>query len=483
MGCLKARRDWMNTTDFFRYLFYFSLTLFSVSCITGKNYHRPSLALPGSFGEQKSYSDTNSIADLSWKDFIADPELQQLIDSGINRNYDLQLALQRIGIAYEQVKQAKFLWYPQVDLQLSGQVDRLSENSLNGISTNSFLGKSYVEDYLSQLNLSWEIDIWGKISRQKESALALYLQSYEAAEAVQTQLVSDIAQGFFNLLMLDQQLRVTKENLDLNEHFVQMTRLLYDAGEVTYLAVQQAESQKQSTSLLIPQLEQNISIQENALHVLTGSLPGPVMRQDSLNDLHFQDTLSAGLPVALLSRRPDVRSSEMALVSANAQVGINQANMYPAINITAGAGLESFKASNWFNIPNSLFGIATGTIIQPLFRRRELKTQYETAKLQREEAVIQFRQSVLTAVSEVNNALVQIDKLKEQETLATAQTDTLKAAVSNAQYLFQADMANYLEVVTAQQNALQAQLNLASIRRQKLDAIIELYRALGGGWR
>jgi NodT family efflux transporter outer membrane factor (OMF) lipoprotein len=283
--------------------------------------------------------------------------------------------------------------------------------------------------------------------------------------------------------MLDQQLRVTKENLDLNEHFVQMTRLLFDAGEVTYLAVQQAESQKQSTSLLIPQLEQNVSIQENALQLLTGNLPGPILRQDSLNDMHFQDTLSAGLPVALLSRRPDVRSNEMALVSANSQMGIAQANMYPAINLTAGAGLESFKSSNWFNIPNSLFGIATGTIIQPLFRRRELKTQYETAKLQREEAVIQFRQSVLTAVSEVNNALVQIDKLKEQEVLAKSQTDTLKAAVSNAQYLFQSDMANYLEVVTAQQNALQAQLNLASIRRQKLDAVVELYRALGGGWR
>jgi outer membrane protein, multidrug efflux system len=473
----------MNTTFFFRYIFYIFLMLFSLSCITGKNYHRPSVPLPGRFSEQKSFSDTNSIADISWRDFFTDPELQQLIDSGIGRNYDLQYAMQRIGIAYEQVKQAKLLWYPQVDLQISGQIDRPSANSLNGISTNSFLGKSYIEDYLSQLNLSWEIDIWGKISRQKESTLALYLQSYEAAKVVQTQLVTDISQGFFNLLMLDQQLRVTKENLDLNEHFVQMTRLLYDAGEVTYLAVQQAESQKQSTSLLIPQLEQNVSIQENALQLLTGNLPGPILRQDSLNDMHFQDTLSAGLPVALLSRRPDVRSNEMALVSANSQMGIAQANMYPAINLTAGAGLESFKSSNWFNIPNSLFGIATGTIIQPLFRRRELKTQYETAKLQREEAVIQFRQSVLTAVSEVNNALVQIDKLKEQEVLAKSQTDTLKAAVSNAQYLFQSDMANYLEVVTAQQNALQAQLNLASIRRQKLDAVVELYRALGGGWR
>ncbi len=461
----------------------FVITLLVISCRTGKNYQRPAVVLPDRFMQQQSYSDTSSMADIDWKNFFADPELQQLIDSGIRRNYDLQLALKRIGVAWEQVKQSKLVWYPQLDLQVNGQINRPSENSLNGISANSFLGKSYIEDYIASLNMTWEIDIWGKISRQKESSLARYLYSYEAAKAVQTRLVADIAQGFFNLLMLDQQLSVTKQNLGLNEHFALVTRLLYDAGEVTYLAVQQAVSQKQSTTLLIPQLEQSIAIQENALQVLTGNLPGKIRRQELLNDIHFRDSLSAGLPVAMLSRRPDVRSYEMALVSANAQVGIAQANMYPAINLTAGGGLESFKASNWFNIPNSLFGLATGTILQPIFRRRELKTQFEIAKLEREQAVIQFRQSVLTATSEVDNALVQIDKLKEQETIARSQTDTLKSAVSNAEYLFKSDMANYLEVITAQQNALQAQLNLASVQRQKLDALVELYRSLGGGWR
>src|SRR6185312_5555649 len=459
------------------------LTLLVASCRTGKNYQRPAIVLPEHFNQQTAYADTSSIADINWKNFFTDAALQQLIDSGISRNYDLQLALKRIGVAQEQMKQAKLLWYPQVDLQVSGQVTRPSDNSLNGISANSFLGKSYIEDYIAGLNISWEIDIWGKISRQKESTLALYLQSYEGAKAVQTRLVADIAHGYFNLLMMDQQLAVSKQNLELNENFEKVTRLLYDAGEVTYLAVQQAVSQKQSTSLLIPQLEQNIAIQENAIQLLTGSLPGTIQRQESLNDLHFTDTLTAGLPIALLSRRPDVRSSEMALVYANAQVGIAQANMYPAINLTAGVGLESFKASNWFNIPNSLFGLATGTILQPVFRRRELKTQFEISKLQREQAVIQFRQSVLTATTEVSNALVQIEKLGEQETIARAQTDTLKSAVSNAEYLFKSDMAKYLEVITAQQNALQAQLNLASIQRQQLDAKVELYRALGGGWK
>jgi outer membrane protein TolC len=157
--------------------------------------------------------------------------------------------------------------------------------------------------------------------------------------------------------------------------------------------------------------------------------------------------------------------------------------MYPALNITVGGGLEAFKASNWFNIPGSLFGLAAGSIAQPIFKRKELRTRYEIAKLERENAVTQFKQSVLQATSEVSNALVQIDKLREQELIATAQVHTLHRAVFNAKLLFRSDLANYLEVITAQGNALQAELNLAAIQREQLAAIVELYRALGGGWK
>ena len=190
-----------------------------------------------------------------------------------------------------------------------------------------------------------------------------------------------------------------------------------------------------------------------------------------------------GVPVAILNRRPDVRANEMSLVKANAQVGISQANMYPALTLTAGTGFESIKASNWFNIPGSLFGLAGGTLIQPVLQGRQLKTQFEIAKQQREQAVILFRQSVLTAAIEVSNALVQVSKLKEQEIIAKQRTDTLSAAVGNSQLLFKNDLADYLEVITAQQTALDAQLSLAFIQRAELNARVELYRSLGGGWR
>ncbi|RYE19191.1 MAG: efflux transporter outer membrane subunit [Sphingobacteriales bacterium] len=452
------------------------------ACKVGKNYQRPDVQLPKQFGTV-SYADTNSIANTAWKQFFTDTTLQNLIDKGIKYNYNLQIAIKRIDIAQQQVKQAKLLLLPQLNLQVAGQYNRPSKNSLNGLSASSFLKSDHIENYIAGLNLSWEIDTWGKIRRQKEAVLAQYLQTYEGTRAVQTQLVADIAQGYYNLLMLDKQLNIAQTNLRLSDSTLKLTQLLKNAGEVNLLAVQQADAQRQSTALLVPQLEQSIAIQENALQLLTGQLPAAIARNANLEDEAFPAELNTGLPAAIVSRRPDVRASEMALVAANAQVGVAQGNMYPSLTLTASGGIESFKSSNWFNIPGSLFGIGTGTILQPIFRNRALKTQYEVSKIEREQAVLQFRQSVLNAVGEVTNALVQTEKLGEQRQIATGQVDTLKNAIKNAQLLFKSDMANYLEVITAQTNALQAELNLASIQRQQLGAAVELYRSLGGGWR
>ena len=448
----------------------------------GKDFQRPDVELPKQFNEV-SYGDTSSVADMEWKKFFTEPELQQLIETGIANNFDLSLAVKRIDIAQQQVKQSKTLQLPELDFVVAAQTTRPSDNSLGGKSTMSFLGKNHVENYSAAINLSWEADVWGKIRRQQEATLATYLQTYEAAKAVQTKLIADIAQGYFNLLMLDKQLAIAKQNLTLRDSFLVATRMLYQGGVVTSLAVQQAESQKQTTALLIPSLEQDIAIQEHALQILIGHLPETLMRHAVMDQMVIPDNLSAGLPVSMVSRRPDVRSAEMALKVANAQVGVAQANMYPALNITAGAGFESFKSSNWFNIPNSLFGLAAGSIAQPIFLRRELKTRFEIAKIEREQAVIQFRQSVLNATGEVADALTQMDKLKEQKIIATAQVDTLNHAVFNAQLLFKSDMANYLEILVAQTNVLLAELNLASIERQELSAKVELYRSLGGGWK
>jgi NodT family efflux transporter outer membrane factor (OMF) lipoprotein len=327
------------------------------------------------------------------------------------------------------------------------------------------------------------LDVWGKLRRQREVAVENYLQSYEASRAVQTTLVAGIANTYFNLLMLDAQLRIARRNLLLGDTVVQMMQLQKQAGQVTELAVQQAEAQRQTAALLVPQLEQEVAVQENTLRILTGELPGHIRRSTNLQQFTVPDELPAGIPAAMISRRPDVRASEMALRAANARVGAAQGELYPSLRITAAGGINAFEASKWFTMPASLFGTVAGGIVQPLLNKRQLKTQLEVAKVQREQAVIGFRQSALNAIGEVSNALVRLDKLESRHRIAAEQVNTLHQAIYNAGLLFKSGLATYLEVITAQSNSLQAELNLADVHRQQLDAMVELYRSLGGGWR
>ncbi|AZB00080.1 efflux transporter outer membrane subunit [Chryseobacterium joostei] len=460
----------------------FALAIGSVSCVSKLAYTEPDLPLPEKF-QYTATADTASIANLEWKQFFNDPILQGLIEKGIKNNYDLQIALKQVASSQEKLKQAKYMQYPDVGFGVSAQISKPSKNSMNGQSLNLFLGQSHVEDYNAAFNLSWEADIWGKIKNQQEVSRIQYLQTYEGSKAIQTQVIAAIAQGYYNLLMLDKQLGIAKSNLELSSNTLMITQKMWESGDTTSLGVQQAAAQKQATELLISQLEQNIAIQENALSILVGETPNKVNRTIEMSDTSLPQNITAGLPAAMVSRRPDVRQQELVLLESNAMVGIAQANMYPALKITANGGVNSFKIDNWFQIPASLFGSVLGGLTQPIFQKRQLKTDLEVAKIQREKNVLAFRQSVLNAVGEVSDALVSNENLKIQEQKATEQSTTLKDGIKSAQLLYRGGSANYLEVITAQGNSLQAELNLASIKRQRLSSIVDLYRALGGGWK
>ena len=454
------------------------------ACNVSKNVETPKPALPDTFRNAAATTDTSSVADIPWKSFFTDPILQKLIDSAIVKNYDMQVAIKNIESAQLVVKQVKWNYVPQADLNVTASSTRPSDNSLDGLSlAQDNIGTKHIEDYSANISLSWEADIWGKIRNQNKSALAAYLQTTEAKKLIQTNIVASVSQGYYNLLMLDDQLAIAKKNVALNDSTLRIIKLQYDAGQVTSLAVQQADAQRMAAAELVPQFEQDITLQEDALQILAGELPGRVERSAKLDDITFTETLSAGIPSALVSRRPDVRSQELALRIANANVGINKSEMYPALRITAEGGVNSFKASNWFNIPASLFGIVGGSVLQPLLDHKQLKTQYEVAKVEREKTVIQFRQSVLVAVGEVSDALVKIEKLKDQQAIAAKRLQTLELATSNSNLLFKNGLATYLEVITAQGNVLQSELELASIKRSQLSAVSELYKALGGGWK
>jgi multidrug efflux system outer membrane protein len=459
----------------------FALVLGLAACKVSKDVTTPAAQLPGQFRSSES-ADTTSIASLPWKSFFADPVLERLIDSAIVHNYDMQVALQNIKSAQLVLGQAKLGYWPDITLQVTANLTRPGSESLNGITSNDFLHSKYLNDYNANLGLSWEADIWGKIKNKQSMALAQYLQTAEAKKLLQTNIVSGVAEGYYNLLMLDAQLGIARANLALNDSTLRIIRLQYNAGEVTALGVQQAEAQELTAAELIPQLQQSILLQEDALSILAGSLPDAVQRGKTLDEVPVRDALSAGVPAELLSRRPDVRSSELALTVANANVGINKAALYPTIVISPEGGWDNYLLKNWFNIPGSLFGAVVGGLTQPVFQRKKLKTAYEVAEVDREKTVIQFKQSVLTAVGEVSDAMATISKLREQRIVVTSRVDTLQLAIANANSLFRNGLANYLEVITAQSNVLQSELELASIKKGQLSAEVELYRSLGGGW-
>lgn len=469
-----------------KYSFISIVLLLLVACSVSKDVKTPQDAIPNHyrFTEKVNVQDTTSIAKLSWQDFFKQPDLQQLIDSAIVKNNDLQIARKNIEAAQWQLKQSsKWGNVPELNAQVTGLSDRPSDNSLNGLSTSTFLGKNHIEDFNAQLQLSWEVDIWKKISNQKKNAIAEYLQSEEARKTIQTAVVSGVAKAYYNLLMLDAQLKIAKRNLKLNDSTLFVIDFQYDAGQVTSLAQQQAEAQKLVAAELIPQLEQEILLQENALSILSGFFPKEQKRTHTFRQITLPESLSTGVPATLVSRRPDVRIAELQLQAANAKVGIAKAFMYPNLTITAMGGLNSFESSNWFTIPASLFGTVAGSISQPLLQRKKRKAAYEIEKVEREKAVIRFRQTVLVAAGEVADALAKNNKLEKRRSVVSQRIITLQEAVQNANMLFANGMANYLEVISAQSNLLQSELDLAILKRSQLNASVELYRALGGGWK
>jgi multidrug efflux system outer membrane protein len=454
-----------------------------ISCKVSKDIETPKDAFPENFRSASVSKDTTSIADVEWKNFYTEKDIIQLIDSAVARNNDLQIAIKNIEIAQYRFTQSKWGNVPQVNLNVTASTSNPSDNSFTGKNLSQALGQNHIDDYSAGASLSWEADIWGKIRNQKKGAYAGYLQSEEVKKALQTNIVANVSKGYYNLLMLDAQLEIAKQNLKLNDSTTSIIKLKYDAGQVTSLAIQQSEAQKLVSAQLIPLLEQNIVIQENALSVLTGSFPNSKTRTIRLSTLEVKNNSAIGIPSSLVSRRPDVKSAELALKVANANVGITKADLYPALRITAQGGVNSFETSNWFNIPASLFGTVAGGLTQPLLNNKKVRTQYNIAVAEREKAVLSFRQSVLVAVSEVSDALVKVEKLQQQESFLKERVKTLQQAIKNANLLFKNGMAEYLEVLSAQANLLQSELELADIKRAQLSANTELYRALGGGWK
>ncbi|MDJ1506329.1 efflux transporter outer membrane subunit [Xanthocytophaga agilis] len=456
------------------------LIIFLSSCRVGKRYSRPELNIPQQYREQPLSVTADTVL-LPWKTFFKDATLVGLIEKALSTNNDVAGAvmnMQQVELSY---KQARLGLLPTVDLNVSANRNWLSKNSLNGSLSEQYLGTRYMDDYSATLRLSWEADIWGKARMQKEGALATYFSQKENLSALKTRIIVQVAQAYYNLIALDEQLKVAKRNVELGDTTLGMIQLQYNSALVNSLAVEQAEAQKKTAELLVPMTLQTIAIQENALSILCGSFPDSITRAKSLAAVMPDEVFPSGVPAALLSRRPDVKAMEYMIVSANARTGLAKAALYPTISITPSIGSNSYLFNTWFDLPGSLVKSVGVGLTQPIFQKRSLKAAYDIALIDQQKASAQFRQSVLTAVGEVSDALVRSKYADERIELVEKKKASLTKATNDVMMLYKSAMATYLEVITAQNNALQNELEAITIRRDKLNAITDLYRALGGG--
>ncbi|MBN9295406.1 MAG: efflux transporter outer membrane subunit [Filimonas sp.] len=449
------------------------------SCAVGKKYTRPEVNLPEKFREEVTVTADTVL--LPWRTFFKDPVLIGLIEKAVTKNNDIAVAILNMKQLERSYQQAKLELLPTVDLSVGATRSWLSKNSLNGSLSEQFIGTSYMDDYSATLRVSWEADIWGKAKMQKEGALANYFAQKENLSALKTRIIVQVAQAYYSLISLDEQMKVAVRNVELGDSTVKMIRMQYASAQVNSLAVEQAEAQKKTAELLIPLAKQNIAIQENALSILCGSYPDAIARAGSLSNATPEEVFPAGVPATLLSRRPDVKAAEYAIVASNAKSGLAKAAMYPTLSLSPSIGANSFKFNTWFNLPGSLIKNVGANLTQPIFQKKQLKTSYDIAVLEQEKMATQFKQSVLTAVGEVSDALAKSKHADERLELIAQKKASLTKATKDAMLLYKSGMATYLEVITAQNNALQNDLEAVTIKLDKLNAVTDLYRALGGG--
>lgn len=449
-------------------------TIIGLSLLVGlagcqyRTYERPEMPQTDSLYLRSTLSaDTTSIADLSWKELFTDPLLQELIETGIENNTDLNIARLKVQEAEALLTASKLAYLPSFSLTPQGTIKSVE-------------GGSATKTYNLAASADWEIDIFGRITNAKREAKAVLEQSEAYRQAVQTQLVASIANSYYTLLMLDKQLEISRSTAEIWADNLRVMKALKKAGQTTEMAVAQIEASKLAVDASLLSLQQQIIEMENSISSLLGDVPRQITRS-TLDVQLFPDTLSIGVPLHLLQRRPDVRQSEAALAAACYVTNQAYAAFYPSITLSGSAGWTNAAGAVISNPGEWLFS-AIGSLVQPLFNRGQNIANLKVAKAQQEEALLSFRQSLLDAGNEVNNALLQWQTARQRLELDKQQIASLRSAVRSSELLMKHSSQNYLEVLTARQTLLEAELSAVSDRFDEIQGVINLYHALGGGY-
>ena len=420
-------------------------------------------------------ADTASLADQKWWELFQDQQLQQLIHTALEQNYDVRIAAARILEAQAQLGITRSNGLPQVNAGAAATTQRTPAGAILPVATNGSA---------TQLSLSaaWDLDFWGRFRRATEAARANLLASEWAKQQVVSTLVSNVATAYFQLRELDLELEISQQTLTSRRDSLKLTQLLADHGATSLLDVRQAEQLVYTAAEQVPDLERRIQQQEDLISTLMGKNPGAVQRGLKLTEQPHMPQVPAGLPSSLLERRPDIRQAEEQLVAFNAQVGVAKAAYFPQITLTGDAGYQSLALTRLFNGPAGFFSLG-GSLAQPLFAGGRIRSGVKLAEAQKEEAVLTYKKTIQQAFQDVADSLIAYQKDQEfrqqQQLLTTAAEDA--AHLSDIRY--KGGATSYLEVLTNQTNYFSAQLNLAQAQLNELNALVQLYRSLGGGWQ
>lgn len=437
-------------------------------------------------------ADSATVADLPVAQFFPDPVLVALLDTAVRQNPDLAQAAARVQQAQAELVARRGALRPSVDAVASAGVDRYGRYTQNGVGNYDTNFSDNIDrnqaipnptpDFFAGLRASWEVDLWGKLRSLRRAAYQRLLASERGRQLVQTDLVAEVARTYYEVLATDQELEILTRNARLQARTVELSRIQKEGGRATELAVQQFVAQQRRTEALTAEARQRLSETENRLNRLLGRYPRPVARGTALLRQAIPAQLAAGVPASLLRRRPDVRQAEAELRATRADVGAARAAFKPALVLTPYAGLNAFRASLLFNASESLALGVLGSLTAPVFNRAAIRAAYGQAAARQAEAWYAFQETSLRGVEEVTTRLRGLDNYRRAYALRQQEVAALNQAVAISDDLFLAGYATYLEVITAQRNVLDAELELVSTRRQELEQLTELYRALGGGW-
>ena len=459
------------------------LLLFSAlmvtSCMTRAKYERPKEAIDENlFRTDLLPKDSVSMAAISWREIFTDATLQKHIAKALENNLDVRVALQNISAADSYLKQSKAAYLPTLS---AGPNYTFQTQSLNTQFGQIFGQRNYINQFDVTANIAWEADIWGKMKAQEKAQFASYLGTISTHQAIKSDLVASVASAYYQLLTFDDQKRIINETIALRKKNLETTSALKDAGTVTEVAVQQSEALVFNAESMLISIDVQIGLLENTLSLLLGE-PSQAIERTTINAQKMPISLALGYPANLLENRPDVKAAEYQLMNAFEMTNVAKAQFYPSLRLTGSGGVSSVDIDHLFSSQSLLANLVVG-LAQPILNKRQIKTQYEVSLANKEIAYLNFRKSVLNAGKEVSDALKVYQSQDSFINLKRKEMEAYKKSVDFSQELVNYGMANYLEVINASVNQLNAELNISNAEYSKLDAGIQLYKSLGGGWR